>query len=137
MVEPIPPASTPASASDANDNADERRSEARFDDRATIFVERLAAEYDQSRPASIVICRSVDISANGLQVRMDQPVPVGAILRLCAQFTDNRKSLYLVGEVKWLREERGSWSIGFNLFESEQTDIMAWKQLIAERLDDQ
>jgi hypothetical protein len=120
----------------ASPSADDRRSESRLDDRATIFVERLAAEYDQSRPASIVICRSVDISANGLQVRMDQPVPVGAILRLCAQFADNRKSLYLVGEVKWLREERGSWCIGFNLFESEQTDILAWKQLIAERLDD-
>ena len=111
----------------------ERRSEARLDDRATIFIERVAAEYDQSRPASIVICRSVDISANGLQVRIDEPVPLGAILRLCAQFVDNRASLYLVGEVKWLREERGEFCIGFNLFESEQTDIVAWKELIAAR----
>lgn len=112
----------------------ERRSETRLDDRATIFIERMAAEYDQSRPASIVICRSVDISANGIQVRMDQAVPIGAILRLCAQFNDNRQSLYLVGEVKWLREERGQYCIGFNLFESEQTDIIAWKRLIATRL---
>lgn len=116
---------------------DERRTETRLTDRATVFVERLAAEYDNSRPASIVICRSIDISANGIQVRMDQPVPVGAILRLCAQFHDNRQSLYLVGEVKWLREDRGQYCIGFNLFESEQTDILAWKELIVERLSDE
>ena len=116
--------------------ADERRAETRLDDRATIFIERMAAEFDNSRPASIVICRSVDISANGLQVRMDQAVPVGSILRLCAQFNDSRKSLYLVGEVKWLREDRGQFCIGFNLFESEQTDIIAWKELIVTRLDD-
>lgn len=115
---------------------DERRTETRLHDRATIFVERLAAEYDNSRPANIVICRSVDISTNGLQVRMDEPVPVGSILRLCAQFHDNRQSLYLVGEVKWLREERGQFCIGFSLFESEQTDIMAWKELMVARLSD-
>lgn len=120
----------------AVDNDAGRRSETRLHDRATVFVERLSAEYDNSRPASIVICRSVDISANGLQVRMDQPVPVGSILRLCAQFHDNRKSLYLVGEVKWLREERGQFCIGFSLFESEQTDIIAWKELIGARLSD-
>ena len=120
-----------------NDNGgDERRSETRLDEHVTIFVERLAAEYDNSRPANIVICSSVDISANGLQVRMDQPVPVGSILRLCAQFGGGRKSLYVVGEVKWLREEFGHYCIGFALFESEQTDIIAWKNLIAGHLDD-
>lgn len=136
MADPTQPTTPQTPPANAAASDDERRTETRLDDRATIFIERLAAEYDQSRPASIVICRSVDISANGLQVRMDQPVPIGAILRLCAQFTDNRRSLYLVGEVKWLREERGSYCIGFNLFESDQTDIIAWKELIAARLDD-
>lgn len=114
----------------------ERRGETRLDERAAIFVERVAAEHDNSQPADIAICSSLDISANGLQVRMDKPVPIGSILRLCAQFRDNRRSLYLVGEVKWLREEDGQYCIGFALFESEQTDIIAWKELIAQRLED-
>lgn len=120
--------------SDVASGADERRSESRLDERATIFVERLAADYDGSRPASIVVCRSIDISANGLQVRMDQAVPLGSILRLCAQFRDNRRSLYLVGEVKWIRPEEDRFCIGFNLYDSEQTDIGAWKALVADRL---
>jgi hypothetical protein len=114
----------------------ERRGETRLGEQAAIFIERVAAEHDNSRPADIIICRSLDISANGLQVRMDQPIPVGSILRLCAQFRDNRRSLYLVGEVKWLRQEAEQYCIGFALFESEQTDIIAWKELIAQRLDD-
>jgi hypothetical protein len=118
----------------ADNNASNRRSEHRLDEHVTIFVERYAAEFDNSRSASIMICDSVDISANGVQVRMDQPLPVGTILRLCAQFSGGRESLYLVGEVKWLREEGGQYCIGFALFESEQTDIVAWKELIASQL---
>ena len=114
----------------------ERRSESRVDERVTIFVERLAAEFDGSRPASIVICRSIDISANGMQVRMDQEVPIGAILRLCAQPPRGGRSLYLVGEVRWVRREGTLFCIGFNLYESEQTDIVAWKELIAHHLTD-
>jgi hypothetical protein len=121
---------------DANSQDDERRSEQRLGEGVTIFIERHAAEFDNSRPASIILCKSVDISANGLQVRMDQPIPVGTILRLCAQFRSGRQSLYVVGEVKWQRRENDSYCIGFALFESEQTDIIAWKELIAGRMSE-
>lgn len=121
---------------DANPPGSERRSEQRLGEGVTIFVERYAAEFDNSRPASIVLCKSVDISANGLQVRMDQPIPIGTILRLCAQFRSGRQSLYVVGEVKWQRREDDVYCIGFALFESEQTDIIAWKEAIAGRMSD-
>ena len=117
-----------------NTNDQERRSEQRLTETVTILLERYAADFDNSRPASIVICRSLDISANGLQVRVDEPIPLGTILRLCAQFSSGRQSLYVVGEVKWLREEKDAYSVGFALFESEGTDILAWKQAIAGQL---
>lgn len=121
---------------DANLQDSERRSEQRLDEGATIFVERYAADFDNSQPANIVLCQSVDISANGLQVRMDQPIPIGTILRLCAQFRSGRQSLYVVAEVKWQRREGDVYCIGFALFDSEQTDIIAWKELIAGRLSE-
>jgi len=113
----------------------ERRSEERVDEGVTILLERYVAEYDGTRPASIIVCRGIDISANGLQIRIDQSIPVGTILRLCAQFRSGRESLYVVGEVKWLRTEDGLYCIGFSLYDSEQTDIIAWKELIAQRLE--
>lgn len=121
---------------EANPSDNERRSEQRLDEGVTIFVERYAAEFDNSQPASIIVCKSIDISANGLQVRMDEPIPLGTILRLCAQFSSGRQSLYVVAEVKWQRQENDSYCIGFALFESEQTDIIAWKELIAGRMTD-
>jgi hypothetical protein len=117
-----------------NNPDSERRSEERLDEGVTILLERFATEYDSTRPATIIVCRSLDISANGLQVRIDQSIPVGTILRLCAQFRSGRESLYVVGEVKWLRPEKDLFCIGFALYDSEQTDIVAWKNLIAHRL---
>jgi hypothetical protein len=115
-------------------NNNDRRSEQRLTETVTVLLERHAADFDNSRPASILICRSLDISANGLQLRVDEPIPVGTILRLCAQFSSGRQSLCVVGEVKWMREENGAYSVGFALFESEGTDIVEWKHAIAGQL---
>ena len=121
--------------SGTSNKTDERRSEERLGEGVTILLERHAAEYDGAQSAKIVVCRSLDISANGLQVRIDEAIPVGTILRLCAQFRSGRESLYVVGEVKWVRAEQDLYCVGFALYDSEQTDIVAWKELIARRLD--
>lgn len=111
-----------------------RRSELRIAEQATIFIELQAADYDNSAPANILICNSIDLSANGMQIQLDREVPVGSIFRLCVDFSDKYDAVYLVGEVKWIRRLENEYSIGFELFESEQTDIEAWKLMIAKRL---
>lgn len=116
------------------DSNSERRSEERLDEGVAIVLERYAAEYDSAAPATIIICRGIDISANGLQIRIDQAIPPGTILRLCAQFRSGRESLYVIGEVKWLRPDGDGYDVGFVLYDSEETDIVAWKELIAQRL---
>ncbi|HUH38589.1 MAG TPA: PilZ domain-containing protein [Spongiibacteraceae bacterium] len=114
--------------------SDERRTETRLHQQATVYVEVQASDYGDATPPRVVVCNSVDISANGLQVRMDDPLPVGTILRLCAEFHDAREPLYLVGEVRWLRQETEGYAIGFSLFEADQSDISGWKSLVASRL---
>ena len=113
----------------------ERRFACRLCRRATVCVERLAAAYDDSQPADIAVCDSVDISTGGLQVRMDQPIPAGTILRLCAQLDDG-EPLYMVGEVKWQNAAAQCYHIGFELFDSEQTDILTWRDSIARYLEE-
>lgn len=117
-------------------NSNNRRSEVRLDDSAAIFVEVRAASADGIVPAEIVACYGVDLSANGLQIRLDRPLPTGHILRLGADPGGGAPTMYVVGEVRWGRHEGGIWSIGFALFESEGTDILAWKEFIAGRLSD-
>lgn len=113
----------------------ERRSEVRLNQNATIYVEVSSASYDNSLPANVSICTSIDISANGIQVEMDEAVAVGSILRICAEFSNGEDALFLVGESKWVRKEDNHYKIGFELYDAENTDISSWKQAIATKLE--
>lgn len=111
-----------------------RRCEARLNNRAAVFIELRAASADGATPAEIVVCAGVDLSANGLQIRVDRPLPTGRILRLGADPGGGQPPMYVVGEVRWGRQEDGNWAIGFALFDSAGTDIVAWKKFVASRL---
>lgn len=116
----------------------ERRSESRIDEKTTVFIEICSASFDQSAPANVIMCHSLDISANGIQVQMDREVAVGTILRICAEFgQSDEQTLYLVGETKWVRPEGDVFNIGFELYEAEDTDIAGWKYVIASMLEEQ
>ena len=115
--------------------SDERRSETRIDEKATIFIEICSSSFDNTSPANITICNSLDLSANGIQVEMDQEVAVGTILRLCAELGEGEQALYLVGETKWVKPTGDTFNIGFELYDAEHTDISGWKKVIAAMLD--
>ncbi len=114
----------------------DRRREQRLSQQTTIFVEVCSAEPGSADQARVIICSSLDISASGIQVQMDHPVPVGSILRLCADFGSQREPLYLVGETKWLSQEEELYNIGFELLDAENSDISEWQQLVDEKAAD-
>ncbi len=113
---------------------EERRSEVRLDEKTTIFVEVSSASFDNSAPANVIICNSLDLSANGIQIEIDQEVPIGSILRICAELHDSNQTLYLVGEAKWVKPDGDHFNIGFELYDAENTDIIGWKEVIAAML---
>lgn len=110
-----------------------RRTELRLTGRVAVFVETRAASPDGSSPAEVLACSGIDLSAGGLQLRLDRQLPVGSILRLGADLREHG-TFYVVGEVRWSRAEGAGWATGFALFDSDGTDIVAWKELIAARL---
>lgn len=116
-------------------SSNDKRSEFRLKENVTIFVEICSAAHDNSSPANIIICHSLDVSANGILVEMDQAVAVGSILRLCVDIHGTEHAIYLVGEAKWVEQQGSSYNVGFELYEAENTDIVDWKQLIAQWLD--
>jgi len=105
------------------------RIETRLDLEETIFIEIIAS--DSTSAGSVIMCNSLDLSANGLQVIVDEEISVGTILRLCIDLKD-ADPIFLVGEVMWQRPdaETGGYRIGFSLFEAEGTDFDRWKELI-------
>ncbi len=114
-------------------NNNEMRQEFRLDTPLTVFIELIAA--NTNAPATIVVSQSVDISANGLRVVTDRALPVGSILTSCVQLNDYTRRFLLSTEVKWSQASprAGEHLIGLSLYESEGTDIQAWKEFIAEQ----
>ena len=110
------------------------RTETRLELEETVFIEVLSSAAPTA--SNVVMCTSLDFSANGIQVVVDQDINLGAILRLCIDMPD-KEPIFLVGEVKWKRADTatGGIRLGFLLFESDDSDIAEWKQMIADMLD--
>lgn len=115
-------------------NYENRRREPRLDGSLAVFVEVCAADPVDGTPAEIVACSGIDLSANGLQVELDRPLPVGSILRLGADARGDTPVMYVVGEVRWSRPTASGHAAGFSFYDSDGTDIIAWKQFIARQL---
>lgn len=108
---------------------DERRSEYRELREHAVFIELLAAE-PGDKFSQVVLSSSIDRSPSGLQFSVDQQLSIGQILQISVE-TSRQERLTLVGEVKWCREDKAEdcYSIGFELFDSEGTDIDDWKAI--------
>ncbi len=118
----------------------EQRSEFRLTDEAMVFIETYASPAGEDLPCNnIVISKTVDLSANGLQVIMDKPLPLHSLLQLCVEISGLDRRFHLAGEVVWLAEtsEPRRYLIGFKLLESEQTNIADWKAYICDRLSEE
>jgi len=110
---------------------EDQRQEYRLDTQLTVFLE--LGEDPTSEP-TIVISRSLDISANGLRVITDRELTPGSILRGCLQTQDIAKRFVLITEVKWSQpwQNPGEFLVGLALFESQDSDIQEWKEFIAQ-----
>lgn len=116
-----------------NNNDGEKRQELRLSAQETLFVEVDSGDEDSS--TQIIISNSVDISANGMQVVIDRPLLVGSIHRLCLQLGDPDQRFYLTALIAWSRaltDDEG-FAVGMQVLESQGTDVLRWKEWIAER----
>ena len=115
-----------------NINDGEKRQELRLNAQETLFVEVDSGDQDSTQ---IIISNSVDISANGMQVVIDRALLVGSIHRLCLQLGVPEQRLYLTAMIIWSRalgDDEG-FAVGMQVLESQGTDVLQWKEWIAER----
>ena len=113
----------------------EQRTHRRLAERSTIFIETQAASDQHTQQDTIVICSSIEVSARGLRVGVDEAIEPGTILQLGVQLPELATPLYLVGEVRWnapdLERDNG-YVVGFELLESAGTDYEIWCSLLEE-----
>ncbi|GAA5316610.1 MAG: hypothetical protein AseanaTS_18140 [Candidatus Pelagadaptatus aseana] len=118
-----------------NNNKTEHRQEYRLKDSATVFIE-LIAESPEGDPAEIQISSSVDLSANGLQITTDQPLPVQSIYQAAIQFFDKRDRIPLTVQVRWCRfnEDSSNYHVGLAVLDDSDSRLGDWKMDISQRL---
>jgi Tfp pilus assembly protein PilZ len=108
---------------------EERRAGLRHSRQEVIHVEIVSASHDQLDVGEVVSCATVDLSGGGLQITMDRELPKGAILDVCIELQGIPKQFFLTAEVRWLKPSDNGVQVGFQLFDSEETDIETWKNL--------
>lgn len=120
-----------------------QRAEVRLPHHETLYVELMAAGLGMASgaegslvSASVSVSETIDVSANGLQVKLRQVLQPGTIHQLAVIRESTGERFRLMGEVKWQRRLPGSagYLTGLSLFESEETSIAEWKLAVAAML---
>ena len=110
--------------------SNDQRQELRLNNQLTVIVELDSS--DTGEP-TLVVTKTLDISANGMRVIASEPIATDIILRCCIRDAENDRQFLVVTEVKWCRphETEGDYLVGLSLFDSEGTNIVEWKEFIA------
>lgn len=112
---------------------DSQRLEPRILKEITVFVETYSSPSGGDDVPNIVISKTLDLSANGVQVVMDYPIPVGSILQLGVDFGGETRRFHLIGEVRWVRKTDSNryFLVGFQFLDSDDCHIEEWKLKVA------
>jgi hypothetical protein len=113
----------------------EKRKHPRLPVESTIFIELVSPRAGSSEAGEIAMCKTLELSRDGLRVGLARELTVGAILQIGVQLPGSDDTLYLAGEVLWCRANEGpqqSWSAGFKLMNAGDSDIDRWIALLGE-----
>lgn len=116
-------------------DVDEKREEARLNVDADIYIETVSEEPGSDHPAEVVQCDCVDLSANGLQVYVEQPLIQGAIHNLIIDLHKQGENFRLTAEVRWVKPYKSDYLTGLMLYDSDGTEIVDWKFLMSRYLN--
>lgn len=112
----------------------DKRQEHRFESRFAVFIEVFSAVEGQEEKSKILICQTLDVSANGMRIALDEALVEGSIHQVCIQLNREQQRIFVTAEVKWCAEspEHSGYIMGLEIFESDNTDIQQWKEIVAE-----
>jgi Tfp pilus assembly protein PilZ len=116
----------------------DRRQHSRQPRDERVVVQIVSSTRDTLPPGTVVRCSTKDVSASGLRIQLDQPVPEGFLLELWVEVSNHPTKFYLAGEVKWCQEldEGKRYLVGVELKETDTEDFKQWQEVLAENSSD-
>lgn len=111
-------------------NDQSRRRFLRLPVESRVFIELESPPPGSLGPGKVARCDTLEVSKGGLRVRLTEPVTVGAILQIGVELPGKDEPFYLVGQVRWRRqdpEQSGAWVAGFEILNAAGSDIAHWE----------
>jgi hypothetical protein len=95
-----------------------------------VFIELESPPPGSLGPGKVARCDTLEVSKEGLRVRLGEPVTVGAILQIGVELPGKDEPFYLVGQVRWRKQDPESpsaWIAGFEILNAAGSDIEHWE----------
>jgi len=109
----------------------ELRKHSRVRTREIVQLTIMRCNTDSALVGKTYDCATGDVSAGGMQIRVDHIIPEGTVLGLHVGLSGNDEKYLLRGKVKWAAETQAGagFNIGIALFASSR-DLHQWVQLV-------
>ncbi len=105
----------------------ERRIETRMASTERLFVQ-VTASAEKDLVGATFSCSALDVSAGGLRIVSEAPIPEGSKLDLWVDSTRRPGKYFLTSDVRWSEAVvNGDCFMGIELLESPTTDIDQWR----------
>ena len=111
----------------------ERRDSPRIERDERVFIYVVSASEHPELQGTTVRCATVDVSATGIKIRLDQPVNEGCELELWVEISGHSPKFFLSGQAKWCNKtEDGHYQTGIELRRCDTDDLSVWQDLFGE-----
>lgn len=101
-----------------------------------LSIKLIAPPTEFAHQGESLYCSTVDVSAKGMQIHLNDPLDVGQELDIWIVLLEDRGTFHLAGRISWIREqsdteEPGKWLAGLELLEDGE-HMVGWKDLFQE-----
>jgi len=111
---------------------EERRREERLEDQKQVAVTVLAAPAARELEGRTFFCRTADLSARGLRLKLHSAIPDGSALALRVAFSLPLKAFRLIGRSTWTREVDSSrvFEVGVEFRDCPSKTLSEWRDAV-------
>jgi len=115
-----------------NDKLSQERNSQRIRSRESVSIQILQPNTGNADSPTVVMCKTADISIDGLRLQLNEPIEPERIFDLCIEVDFTPQYLLLIGETRWCHynEQDNCYDVGVFIHDSEGSDYQAWAKLV-------